>query len=228
MESDPYRRLHWSVIVIPFAPGLLMFLVAPLFSSAVPGLMESAMGPFAVYVGILACVAVGIHRLLHRLDGSWSELGFENFRWRSLAWALVLTGVGFAVFAVSQLFARALDLPPIRNRDYELNSLLDLGVAVVACSIVGPLAEEIIYRSFLIRFLNARLRSRALVLALPVLIFTSVHILPFGLSGSLFILFWTPLIVLLFVRSQSIYPGFLMHAVNNFFAYVLVPAGVLG
>jgi membrane protease YdiL (CAAX protease family) len=130
---------------------------------------------------------------------------------------------GFALFYVSQSLADWFRLPAYQGIAFQVDRTINLVVATLVCVLIGPLGEEILYRRFLLGWLWGRLRNPWLASLLATFIFTIVHVPGFGLRGSLYILFWTPLVAALFIWRRSIYPGYEAHLVNNFVAYVLVP-----
>jgi membrane protease YdiL (CAAX protease family) len=57
---------------------------------------------------------------------------------------------------------------------------------------------------------------------LAVLSFALIHF-PFGAAGMIFITLWVILPVFLFLYYDNIYPGYLMHALGNLWAFLFVP-----
>lgn len=215
-------------VLVAFLPVLLtrfLFRVSILIGKPLSvSIRAYPLGGFIVY---MACVwlVVGVGwAYLRRKGATWRDLGFTNFRLRDMAWAVLAALVGmFVVFPVSQGLARWLGLPAMRGVNYRLDNPIDLLIAVFICALIGPLGEEILYRGFLLGLLRAKLRRAWLAGLLATLIFALVHVPGFGLAGALFILLWTPLVVILFLWQRSIYPPYVVHMLNNTFAYVLVP-----
>jgi membrane protease YdiL (CAAX protease family) len=87
--------------------------------------------------------------------------------------------------------------------------------------VVAPIAEEIIYRGYILQALLARF-SPLTAAVLSSLIFASVHV-AIG-PGMVIYLFLGALIpAFLYIRFRSIYPCVLMHFLNNVVAYVVIP-----
>jgi membrane protease YdiL (CAAX protease family) len=221
-------KLSMPTVLVAFLPVLLtrfLFRVSILIGKPLSGSIRAyPLGGFIVYV---ACVwlVVGVGwAYLHRKGATWRDLGFTNFCLRDMAWAVLAALFGlFVVFPMSQGLARWLRLPVIQGIRYHLESPADLLIAISICTLIGPLGEEILYRGFLLGLLWAKLGRAWLAGLLTTLIFALVHIPGFGLAGALFILLWTPLVVILFVWRRSIYLPYVVHVLNNTFAYVLVP-----
>ena len=225
-NGSPLADLHPLVIICVFIPITLTMLFARvLFRGMTRNVTELyPMFPFIVYV-LFNCLVItaGVSAFHRRLQ--WRDIGFCNFRWKDLSLGTAAAAAGvFIVYPAAMLLAGAIGLERMKGMDYSLNDPANIISAVLIASIIGPLAEDIIFRGFLLSFLREKYRRTWLTAAGGVLIFTSVHVFYFGWSGVLFILLWTPLSVGLFIWRKSIYPCLVLHMLNNITAYVLVPA----
>ncbi len=221
-------RLPALSVLGVFSPVLLTALLfrvlrlvsEPLFAS----LQTYPLMGFVVYVASV-WVVIGLGWSCLRGRGvTWRDLGFTNFHLRDLAWAAGAASVAvFIAFPASQLLSDLLRLAPIRGMNYRLDNPTNAMIAVLVCTLSGPLGEEILYRGFLLGLLWAKLGRAWPAGVLGTLIFAVLHVPGFGLRGALYILFSTPLLVTLFLWRRSVYPPYAMHVINNTFAYVLVP-----
>jgi membrane protease YdiL (CAAX protease family) len=226
--SSPLARLPLPVIGVVFIPVALTSLLF-LFSSIRQGIVEITAGfpmfPLLLYITITWLVIAGGWLLLRRFKITWRDIGFANFRWQDLGLAAVAALVGlFLIYPASTLIAKAMGLEAIKGMSYSLAGPLNIISAVLIASLLGPLAEDILFRGFLLNVLQEKLRLKWVVGLIGVLMFTIIHIPGFGWSGTLFILLWSPLSVGLFLWRRSIYPSLVLHMINNLVAYVLIPA----
>ncbi len=224
-DASRMAQLPLLTILVVFAPYGLTTLTKTLLGTCYLSLLGVyPMFGYAVYVACNWLVILVGYFLVRRHGITWRDIGFTNFRprdmWLSAAGALV--GL-LVVFPISGLVAKALNPPPIRGMSYSLHGPLDIVSAILATVLLGTLAEDILFRGFLLGLLRVRMRNLWGVGLIGVLMFALVHIVPFGWAGTIFILLWSPLTVGLFLWRRSIYPSYGMHVLNNFCAYVLMP-----
>ncbi len=159
---------------------------------------------------------------VRRYQVSWATLGFRRSRTRwslALPW-LVLAGSiffgGLYVFVV-----RELGIGPLDPNDIP-SSALGEGVYrpinIVVITLVGPLAEEVFFRGFLLAtlvqslgtFRGAALGSAIFALTHPI----PAMMAPVFVSGLL--LSW------LYLKTRSLWPPFLAHAAQNLIAVAMI------
>lgn len=103
-----------------------------------------------------------------------------------------------------------------------LSTTLDIVLILTFAVIVGPIAEEIIFRGYILNafsFSSKRLISAYLWSAL---IFASAHLFV-GPGTIVFIFFWSFIPSFLFLKFGNLYPGIYMHVLNNFITYLVFP-----
>ena len=227
-NSDSLRqmaRLPLLTILIVFIPVILTMLTYKLMGpQSRPAMTTSPMIPFLVYAAWNWFVICGGYLLIRRRGITWKNLGFTNFRFRDLGLGVAGALIGlFVVYPISAFLARSLGLPGMQGMDYSLIGPVDITSALLACVLFVPLAEEIIFRGYLLNILRARIGHLWVVGFIGTIMFVLIHIPYFGWAGMLFTLLLTPLIVGLFLWRRSIYPSYVMHVLNNFFAYMIVP-----
>jgi membrane protease YdiL (CAAX protease family) len=221
--NKPLSQLHPLILLAAFLPPVLVHLVFKVITILNPAFPTHSLAGFVIYVTCLwLTISMGTF-YLRRQGITWKNLGFINFRWSDLFWAAVASLIGFALFYVSQSLADWLNLPAYQVVNFDEGQAINLVVVILICVLIGPLGEELLYRGFLLGWLWSRLRNPWLAGILATLVFAIVHIPGFGLRGSLFILFWTPLVAALYIWRRSIFPGYEAHLINNLIAYVLVP-----
>ncbi len=209
-----------AVFVPTLVTGLVSYLLRPLTGSVYANF---PMFGFLIY-GVCNWIVIGAgYVLLRRRRITWSDIGFANFRWRDLGYAFIATLIGlYVVYPLSNLLTSWLGLKAMSGMGYSLPGPANIISAILLPGVLIPLGEDIIFRGFLLTYLRGRLQSLWFVGFIGTVFFTLIHGY-FGWAGIVFILFWAPLTVTLFLWRRSIYPSYFMHVLNNFFVYVAVP-----
>ena len=89
--------------------------------------------------------------------------------------------------------------------------------------ITGTFLEEVLYRGYLIERLTSLTGKRWLAACVSWVSFTLVHLRFFGLGPTLDLGVIAAALVILYVRERSIWPGIVLHGINDFFALILIP-----
>ena len=194
-------------------------------TSLEPSTADGVAAQIGLSVGVLYGIfLVAIHRLVLRRRGiGWQAIGFRSvdWRWYAAAFALlalwsygsVLIYQGFAAMDDATRYQRAALLP----RGVSWFPLLLIAIAI------GPIAallEETLFRGVLFRWLRQRSGLLTATLASAAL-FAAVHfnyLQPGGVAGLLMtaeIFAIGACLALLVEKSGSLWPGILVHAVNN-------------
>ncbi len=165
--------------------------------------------------------AVATSEPVHR--SIWDLLGFRRFNfWRTLPWIVLLFLSFLLANALYQLIITTFHLN-IQTNDQRLlqegkTAPITIYVTLLAAVVVAPFCEEIFFRSFVFMGLRNEM-SLSWALVLSALIFGMAH----GDPGSFPVLFLIGL-ALAFLRwyTRSIWPGFILHAMNNGLSAVLL------
>jgi membrane protease YdiL (CAAX protease family) len=162
----------------------------------------------AIYVCIVLTYQLGL-----------PALGFRparpsNFVLAVVAWPVVGIVGGAATALVAQLFLGGHYSNP-QTRDYSntgaTRSMLSLVLLFTLLALVTPMVEETLFRGLLFPLLRRKLPYAAAIPACA-LIFALAHGIPILIPW----LFTMGLaLTLLFARTKSLYPGMLLHAIQN-------------
>ena len=221
-HTTPGRiRVPWTVkdalAGVALVVGATLFIIAlVVLARGVGGLERDpllATLAFAILPGIMV-LAVWLFGI-RKYRSSWRTLGFVPSRTRMsllLPWLALLSSLAFGGLYVAIVTAAQIDflLPPALPQGV-LGEGLHRIVNVVIIALVGPLAEEVFFRGFLLAALVQPLgASRAAALASA--IFAANHgspgvMVPVFVSGLL--LSW------LYLKTRSIWPPFIAHAAQN-------------
>ena len=171
----------------------------------------------AVFYGLLALAIYLCIIRTYRLG--LGALGFRPARLSSLilavaAWPVVVIIGGAATAIVSQLFWGGQFSNP-QTKDFSnagaTRGVLSLLLMLLCLAVVVPIVEETLFRGLLFPLLGRRLPNVAAVPACAV-IFASAH----GIPVLIPMLFTVGLALsLLFARTRSLYPGILLHGIQN-------------
>jgi membrane protease YdiL (CAAX protease family) len=179
------------------------------------------------YVTGVALAALILRWHLGRFDMTWADLGLKGkLTWGSAGMALLFLIVGNLIYmgaeAFVNLFGLGMHWDPEEPSHLSLTLPTDYFFAVVFAGIIGPIAEEVIFRGYLVTLLKKRLRNTGIAVAIAALIFTSIHIF-YGPGALLFIFLWSFLPSYLFLKYKCLYPAVLLHILNNLLAFVVYP-----
>ena len=188
-----------------------------------PALPAWLTGPTLAFVVYALCNAVAVALVVGVLGRArLRALGVAFRLTRRRVWLAVgAFAAGVALFGVVDAALRALRLETIRGMPGALGApqvvtlLLTVGLAV-------PLCEEILFRAVWYGGLRPRV-GRWAAGALAAAAFAAIHLPYFGPGGVAFIALWTLLPLALYARTGDITAGWLMHVLNNVFAYVVAP-----
>ena len=173
---------------------------------------------------LLPGLMVGVMWVLgvKRYQAPWRTFGFRRPRARYsfvLPWPVLFASLGFGGLYATVIREAGVDLlmPPSLPESALGEGLLRVA-NVGAIAVLGPLAEEVFFRGFLLASLVqplGPLRAAAVASA----IFAASHVsigvmIPFFVSGML--LSW------LYLRTGSIWPSFMAHAAQNSLAVVAI------
>ena len=235
--KNPAEALHperSALARVPAAAAFIVFVPVLVLATAVRFIMlrldaslyhASPLTPFIVSSICSWTVISLVYLRLRRKGGTWADLGVRRARTSDIVLGVCAAAVNILlVYPLSVLIVRSLGLEEIRDAiTYPLTLWNVLGTVFFIVLII-PLAEEILFRGFFLGLLRSKIGNLWLVGLLGCLSFAVVHLPRWGVSGALFILLWAVAPVCLFLARRSIVPSFTMHIINNFFAYVILPA----
>jgi len=224
-------RLRWIWLAwLGLAFTVLGFIIMGTVSRGDPTqLIERLFGStstfaFFIYTAGQAVAALLLIVLVRRQGLGLRDIGFCGRPGRKdILYAL---GGWFVAFWLYYLVERALGLAGIRMFWNEagffgLDSAGRVVIVVIATLVVAPLAEEMIYRGYVLQALLARMRTPAAA-TLSALIFASIHI-GIGPGLAVYIFLGALILAYLYVRFRNIYACVLMHLLNNVVAYLVIP-----
>lgn len=218
-EVSPLKALPVSVLVLLFLPVALTSLMCATGMCAFYPPFTS----FAAY-GLANWVGLGLLAAFLR----WFRVPFSALGWRWPTLRDLLPALIMALIAIWGIFPLATALnellgTPMRGMGFQIPTLGALGVTVFYAVVTAPFAEEVLFRGYGLGYLLARGLSPLAAAALMILAFAIIHLPYFGLGGGIFILLWGILPTALRLWRGDLAAAWLMHVLNNAFAYIVVP-----
>ena len=160
----------------------------------------------------LTIVGVLIYRKLRRGKGKVFRLSMRGFNPLLILWGFVLVLItGIVIEPVLNLFPESfLDL---------LNQMgANGGWSVLMLAVLAPVMEEVLFRGILLESVREKYSSgRAIVVS--ALMFGVIHIIPQQVVNAFVI---GLILGYIYVRTDSLWPVIIIHALNNAMAYVIM------
>lgn len=161
---------------------------------------------------MLTIVGVLIYRKLRRGKGKMFRLSMRGFNPMLILWGFVLVLItGIVIEPVLNLFPESfLDL---------LNQMgANGGWSVLMLAILAPVMEEVLFRGILLESVREKYSSgRAIVVS--ALMFGVIHVIPQQVVNAFVI---GLILGFIYVRTDSLWPVIIIHALNNAMAYVIM------
>ena len=149
------------------------------------------------------------------------SIGFGKFKWRYIWMGIFGFVIATIAMIISGMLLVANGLEPIRSLQPVLKSYSTL--TLFGLFLTGTLLEEIFYRGYLIERLRDLLGRRWLAGLVSWLAFTLVHLKFFGLGPTIDVGILSAVLVLLYLKENSIWPCIVAHGINNFLSYLVFP-----
>jgi len=143
---------------------------------------------------------------------------------------LYAAGGWFVAFLLYCVVERLLGLAGIEmcwneSEFLALDSPSQVFIVVIATLVVAPVAEELIYRGYVLQAMLVRMRV-PVAAVLSALVFSSIHI-GIGLGLAVYIFLGGLILAYIYLRFRNVYACVLMHLINNIVAYIVIPLVML-
>ncbi len=226
MPELPRYPKKWAAFGIIFLSILLPFFFAALFVKNPEDLMTGKARSF-IFLGEIVIV---IPCLLYGLRKGYDLKSL--FRWRFVSGAVLLwafvTGLGISILSdeLERLLSYFITPPDWLTQSIDLfriSSITDFILIVGGVALIAPISEEIIFRGFLQTTLEYREQDATKAILITALAFALLHLNSW----------WVIEIYLLGValsyfswRTQSVFPGIIIHMTLNGFSIFLTNMGM--
>ena len=178
---------------------------------------------FASYaLGSLLALAI-IYGFVRLRGGSWQTLGIRGSKISTALFVIFVGIVGYyigatTVFALSEWLLPQVDLDAQQDIPFQPVDGLELGLTFIAIVVLAPVVEEVLFRGFLLPAFNRVMRLPFAVILVSI-IFALLH--P-PLSAMLAIGIFSILLCWAYIKSKSLWPPILLHALQNSIAFTLL------
>ncbi len=224
----PLKWLYLAWLSLAFT--WLVFIVCGVIEQGDPTqLIKRIFGDVALFamgayiVGLVISVLI-LRRLLHKSGMGWQSVGLRgHLTARGALYALLGWFIAFWLFYLVQMATGHFGIRMFWNEGdfFKHGSIFHMAFLFAGPVVVAPIAEEIIYRGFVLSALLARFRTPQAV-TMSALIFASIHI-GMGPGLAIYILLGAFIPAYLYLRFGNIYPCILMHLLNNIVVYFVIP-----
>jgi uncharacterized protein len=220
--NTPVNPVHYSV---PWKPIdnwigviLLAFIDLGLLIISLQGQKgQLAQGGLLVIIQLAYLLPVVIIFAWRRIP--WRSLGFDQFNWSIVGIGCGLLVASYGIILLHNLILTGLGIETQGDEIYRLFELLDTPAwFFFVGAVLAPLVEEIFFRGFLFQGFRARYGWISGML-LSSAIFAFAHLDPVSLIPT-FIL--GNLLAYLYHRSNSVWPGVILHVLVNTFGLISV------
>jgi len=176
-------------------------------------------------LGLLLAVLL-LHRNLESFSLSLKDIGLTGSI-TPLAAVYILAAIALdslLLFPGAQWLTGQFGIPFFWDGSGSFNfaSGLDIVTAFIAAVLISPVAEEIMFRGYLLNALLGKGFNRFTAALLAAIIFASVHVF-FGPGFIFYIILWAMIPTYLYLKFKSLYPAILFHLLNNLLAYMVIP-----
>ncbi len=184
---------------------------------------ESTLLTFAVYItATLATIGAVLLYVRHK-GGRLRTLGFRRFNISTASIAVLVGIVGYyigagVVLVLAEALPTGIDTQAQQDIPFSPTSNLELMATFVAIVLAAPIVEEAIFRGFLLPALNKVMRLPFAVTVVS-LLFAVLH--P-PLVTMLAIGVFSVILCLVYIKTGSIWPAIILHAIQNFIAFTLL------
>jgi len=173
-----------------------------------------------IAISVYTLTLIILYFVLRKYKYGFKDIGLRDFKLRDIGWAILFFFIAILIWPWVSIMLKKLGIPEWEVK-YSL-SLFDILISFFANVLIIPMAEEIIFRGFLITALKEKMNIW-IACTISIIFFALHHFCPFGIGAFIHILFWAPFPTLLFVRRKSLYAAIVMHIINNLFAYIILP-----
>jgi len=232
IEKSTKLPLWWIIILAP--TGIVLTTLAYKFLrpeilefKSLLGISQGRIFSLLLYT-LSTGIAVAVFYLLLKNRGlGFSKAGFrKSITGKGLLYSLICVAIAMFCYPIIESLLKLLQIPmywgdrisfPIQQKENQ-----DIYWGILTAVILAPLTEDTIFRGYVVEMLKERMKNWVTII-LGTLIFALVHLQFFGPGLTVYMLIWSILTCFLYVKFDSIYPSLIFHALNNIWAYILVP-----
>ena len=229
-KSNQQLPLWWILILAPLGyagTNLFHWLASPEIQE-LTGIGQGRIFSLLVYTLATGIAVIVYMALLKRQGMTMKAAGYRGkLTWKgAMAAVIAVIIVSFIVYPLIEMGLRAAGVPMYwttgQITPVSQNTLQDMLLGILVTVILAPLTEDTIFRGYVYQAFAQR-THKWVAIAGSSLIFALLHIQFFGPGMAIWILFFGTTSAWLYGRFNNIYPSLLFHALNNLWAYIILP-----
>jgi len=160
-----------------------------------------------------------------------SSIGLSgSLTFKGVFYALIGLGVAFTLYPAIEAILQPIGIKMLWRGDassvLRLKSAVDILLILFNAVLLGPIAEEIIFRGYVFTAFKQARQNILSAYILSAIVFASAHI-AVGPGTIIFIFFWSFIPAFLYLKFGNLYPAILFHILNNFVTYIVFPLWIL-
>lgn len=224
MEAD--QGLYKSVEKIKkISPLYLVFLFLPVvFTTIIMRISRNSNLSFDSQVVYALCnwvVILILYMILNKGRLVKEVFRFSKLKYKEMMMTIVALLVGiFVVYPVANYLTSLIGIP-MKGMGFTISNGFVLAIIIFYAVITAPYVEEVLFRGLGVGYFLAKGFSPLVSGLITIIFFSLIHIPYFGFGGAIFIFFWSILPTYLRIKYNNLTPGWLLHLLNNFFAYII-------
>ena len=232
MDTKAKQRLPlwWILILAPLGyagTNLFHWLASPEIQEFT-GIGQYRIFSLLVYT-LATGIAVIVYMFLLKSQGmTMKAAGYRStLTWKgAMAAVIAVIIVSFIIYPLIEIGLRDAGVSMYWTTEQiapvNQNTLQDMLLGIFVTVILAPLTEDTIFRGYVYQAFAQKMHKWAAI-AGSSLIFALLHIQFFGPGMAIWILFFGTASAWLYSRFDNIYPSLLFHALNNLWAYIILP-----
>lgn len=232
MDTKANQRLPlwWILVLVPLGyvgTNLFHWLASPEIQE-LTGIGQDRIFSLLVYTLATGIAVIVYMALLKHRGMKMKAAGYRGkLTWKgAMAAVIAVVIVSFIVYPLIEMGLRVAGVPMYwttgQITPVSQNTLQDMLLGILVTVILAPLTEDTIFRGYVYQAFAQRTHKWAAI-AGSSLIFALLHIQFFGPGMAIWILFFGTASAWLYGRFNNIYPSLLFHALNNLWAYIILP-----
>ncbi|MFT4920842.1 MAG: membrane protease YdiL (CAAX protease family) [Haloarculaceae archaeon] len=192
------------------------------YQAVVPGTEYGVIGKNVSY-GLASILVVGnVYVLFSRTERA-AAFRFEWPTQQELSWALLGFPIGTALYLGATTATQSLGLTT-SGYEYTLSDPLTVMAVIFGAVLITPFAEEILFRGLVVGTLLGRGVHPVVAGGISIVAFGAIHVALLGLAGVIAMCAWAIVPTALRLRFDNLSGAWLVHQLNNIWAYIVVVA----
>lgn len=232
MENTKKLPVWWIIILAPFGI-VLTTLTHRLIGSEYNelknflGISQGRMFALLIYTVSTGFAVLIYWFLLKSNNLTLKKAGYRfSLNKKGLFAALICTSVAIFMYPIIEYLMKVINVPmmwaKIGRAPVQQNETQDIFLGLLTAVVLAPLTEDTIFRGYVLEMFRERMNKWFAIIASSI-IFAAIHFQFFGPGLTVYMFFWSILTGYLYIKFNNIYPSLIFHALNNIFAYILVP-----